>query len=483
MHYNRAEPPIGNHILRRGKSPSTWLGYKTVSKKYREFIQARLVTFPQRMKDDWLLILQRWNIDIPPHLPPTTLLCDHELALFAIHSHDILGYGKASLDKIVSWQNESSRDIVGSPYYSRRDFRAAIKILRTEDWYRRHIATRGKVVPVHFLSSLENLRFDSLDVALPLLVFFIGAYGGGRISDLHNKIRLENVTIENQTIFGHQKPIVKIELPELNDKGNGGFITFQCTCNGSHKPNAKGVCNKLVAFEIVHSHVKKELDLFLSTKDRETGELCFRTSAGRGSFIYIRRDPVDWTKGVRLFNRLRISKKSGKILGFYVGGVRNHGLSKTAITKQYHRALELAGMSPEEAKQYKYHGLRRTTATLQMEYGDNLPESEVMKATRHSSKRSFRLYNQESAQKLARHANRQTDIAFLTGVISDWRQTRNEHPAPNPVEVQKLREAIVNNGYTISMLRNDSYWTNSRIMRFLLVQLNTTTNKIPKLIK
>ena len=76
----------------------------------------------------------------------------------------------------------------------------------------------------------------------------------------------------------------------------------------------------------------------------------------------------------------------------------------------------------EEAKQYKYHGLRRTTATLQMEYGDNLPESEVMKATRHSSERSFRLYNQESAQKLARHANRQTDIAFLAGVISDWRQ-------------------------------------------------------------
>ena len=162
--------------------------------------------------------------------------------------------------------------------------------------------------------------------------------------------------------------------------------------------------------------------------------------------------------------------------------VCNHGLSKTAITKQYHRALELAGMSPEEAKQYKYHGLRRTTATLQMEYGDNLTESEVMKATRHSSKRSFRLYNQESAQKLARHAHRQTDIAFLTGVISDWRLARNEHPVPNPVEVQKLREAIVNSGYTISMLRNDSYWTSGRIMRFLLQKLNVTTKKLPGLI-
>ena len=84
---------------------------------------------------------------------------------------------------------------------------------------------------------------------------------------------------------------------------------------------------------------------------------------------------------------------------------------------------------------------------------------------------------------MARHANRQTDIAFLTGVISDWRQSRNEHPVPNPVEVQKLREAIVNSGYTISMLRNDSYWTNSRIMRFLMGKLNTATKKIPQLIK
>ena len=89
--YSRTEPPIGINILCRGKSPSTWLGYKTVSKKYREFIQARIATFPKRMKEDWGLILQRWNIDIPPHLPPTTLLCDHELALFVLYSHDILG--------------------------------------------------------------------------------------------------------------------------------------------------------------------------------------------------------------------------------------------------------------------------------------------------------------------------------------------------------------------------------------------------------
>ena len=58
------------------------------------------------------------------------------------------------------------------------------------------------------MNSLEKLNFDTLDVALPLLVFFIGAYGGGRISDLHSKIMLRNITVEEQTIFGDQKPII-----------------------------------------------------------------------------------------------------------------------------------------------------------------------------------------------------------------------------------------------------------------------------------
>ena len=145
--YERSETPVGINILCRGKSPSTWLGYKTVSNKYRDFIQARIVTFPKRMKEDWGLILQRWNIDIPPHLPPTTLLCDHELALFVLYSHDILGNGKASLDKIVSWQNESSRDIVGCPYYSRRDFRAAVKILRQRIGIGGILLVEGKLFP------------------------------------------------------------------------------------------------------------------------------------------------------------------------------------------------------------------------------------------------------------------------------------------------------------------------------------------------
>ena len=120
--YERIDPSVGSNIISRGKSPSTWLGYKNVSRKYFNFIQARMGTFPLRMKEDWAHILQRWDIDIPPYLPPTSLLCDHELALFALYSSDILGYGKTSLGKIVFWQNESSRDFAGSPYYSKRTF-------------------------------------------------------------------------------------------------------------------------------------------------------------------------------------------------------------------------------------------------------------------------------------------------------------------------------------------------------------------------
>ena len=90
--YEDIESSVGMDIITRGKSPSTWLGYKTVSRRYREFIKARLTSFPAKMEDDWRQILERWDIAIPPHLPPTTLLCDHELALFAIHSRDILGY-------------------------------------------------------------------------------------------------------------------------------------------------------------------------------------------------------------------------------------------------------------------------------------------------------------------------------------------------------------------------------------------------------
>ena len=43
---------IGENIMTRGRSPSTWLGYKTVSRRYKEFITARLDSYPPRMRDD-----------------------------------------------------------------------------------------------------------------------------------------------------------------------------------------------------------------------------------------------------------------------------------------------------------------------------------------------------------------------------------------------------------------------------------------------
>ena len=79
----------------------------------------------------------------------------------------------------------------------------------------------------------------------------------------------------------------------------------------------------------------------------------------------------------------------------------------------------MAAVQQHELLSYSFHGLRRTAATIEMEFGDNLPEWEVMKAMRHTSTRCFRLYNQDSAQHLARHTNGDTEIAFLTSVVCD----------------------------------------------------------------
>ena len=109
----------------------------------------------------------------------------------------------------------------------------------------------------------------------------------------------------------------------------------------------------------------------------------------------------NWVNGVRLINQVKRDSSSGKITGFKVGGITNPGMRKQKITKFYHTALLLAGIPRQDIETFTFHGLRRTAVTMQMEYGDNLPEEEVMKATRHTSTRCFRLYNQESAQKQA----------------------------------------------------------------------------------
>ena len=143
---------------------------------------------------------------------------------------------------MLSWKNEASRDIKHS---QRRVYRAAIKILRSQPWYREYVVKRAQTVPVKYLRVFEEFHITSLDIALPLLVFFIGAYGGGRVGDLHTKILLKHIKVHNTTIYGILKPIITITLPAENDKSNGGAITFQCSCPGYHDENALGVCNKL----------------------------------------------------------------------------------------------------------------------------------------------------------------------------------------------------------------------------------------------
>ena len=64
--------------------------------------------------------------------------------------------------------------------------------------------------------------------------------------------------------------------------------------------------------------------MILSRQDRETEKLRFRTSAADGNkFQYITKSADLWKREVRLFNRIRVSKKTGKILGFFVGGIKN----------------------------------------------------------------------------------------------------------------------------------------------------------------
>ena len=364
---------------------------------------------------------------------------------------------------MVSWQNEASRDITN---VQRREFRAVVKILRSQRWYREYKVKRAQTIPTQYLCVIEQFHIKDLDTALPLLIFFLGAYGGARVGDIHNKILLKHVKLHNTTIYGVMKPIVTITLPAENDKGNGGVITFQCSCPGSHDIEALGVCNKLQCFQIVHKALLEAVNSYLQKWTDTTGLISFRPS--RDNNYHQTLHWKAWIQGIRLINQVKRDKSTGKIIGFKVGGITNPGMKKERITTLFHKALEFAGVQQHELGSYSFHGLRRTAATIQMEFGDNLPEWEVMKATRHTSTRCFRLYNQESAQQLARHTNRDTEIAFLTGVVCDWRTTQGLSTDPNPMEISLLRQAIKAQGLSVHELRTNKKWTNSKVIQLLL---------------
>ena len=452
-------------ILKQYKCCSTWRGYKTNSNRFHSFLTQ---LYSQKLTQEESTALLNWDISIPPHLPPTSLLTDQILSTFALYCVKNLQLSRPSFNKMITWQNEASRDITNA---CRSEFRAVVKILRTQPWYREYQVKRAHIIPAKYLSVIEEFNVTSLDTALPFLVFFLGAYGGARVSDIHSKILLKHIKLHNTTIYGVVKPIVTITLPAENDKGNGGVITFQCTCPGNHDPKAVGVCNKLRCFNIVHKVLLESVNAYLRKWTDQDGVISFpkgNTASNNTNSSWTSIHWKTWAQGVKLFNQAVRDRDNGKIIGFKVGGIQNRGMKKAKITALYHKALILAGLPKKELASYTFHGLRRTAATIQMEYGDNLPEIEVMKATRHTSTRCFRLYNQESVQKLARHTNRDTEIAYLTGVVCQWRKANGLNEDPNPVEISLLRQAIKSHGLTIHELRTDKHWTNKDVIQLLL---------------
>ena len=451
-----------SELLLNYASCSTWAGYKTSSNRFKLFLNT---VYYVELSVSQKSALKDWDISLPPHLPPTKLLTDPIISGFAMYCVDTLHLSRPSLNKMVSWQNEASRDIMNS---QRRAFRATIKILRSQPWYREYIVKRAKTVPVQYLRFFEEYHITGLDAALPLLVFFLGAYGGGRVGDLHSKILLKHIKVHNTSIYGTLKPIVTITLPAENDKGNGGVITFQCSCPGNHDESALGICNKLRSFQIVHKALLSDVNSYLRKWTDPDGIMWFRRNTPNELTSWNHKPLKDWVSGVRLLHQVKRHKITKKITGFNMGGVNNRGMKRERITGLYHKALLMAGVPLYDVGSYTFHGLRRTAATIQMEFGDNLSETEVMKATRHTSKRCFRLYNQESVQHLARHTNRDTEIAYLTGVVSDWRASNKLNVDPNPVEISLLRKAIKAHELTVHELRTDPHWSNTDVIQLLL---------------
>ena len=445
-------------ILRQYKSCSTWRGYKTNSNRFHSFLTQ---LYSPELTQEQIDAIIKWDISLPPHLPPNALLTDKILSTFALYCINDLHLTRPSFNKMVAWHNEASRDISN---LQRREFRATVKVLRSQPWYREYEVKRAKTIPTKYLSIFERYHVTNLDTALPFLVFFLGSYGGARVSDLHTKILLKHIKIHNTTIYGVVKPIVTITLPAENAKGNGGAITFQCSCPGNHDVEALGICNKLCCFQIVHKALLDTVNRYLRKWTAPDGVISFVDTKGTWSYMHWKK----WVQGVRLINQVTRDKTNGEIIGFKVGGLRNRGMKKEKITSLYHKALLLVGVQKNKLRSYTFHGLRRTAATIQMEFGDNLPEQEVMKATRHTSTRSFRLYNQESVQKLARHTNRDTEIAYLTGVVCEWRESQKLSADPNPIEVSLLRQAIKSYGLTVHELRTDKHWTSKDVIQLLL---------------
>ena len=69
---------------------------------------------------------------------------------------------------------------------------------------------------------------------------------------------------------------------------------------------------------------------------------------------------------------------------------------------------------------------------------------------------------------MAKHTNRDTEIAILTGVVCDWRAAQGLSADPNPIEISLLRRAIKSRGLSVHELRTHKKWTSNDVIQLLL---------------
>ena len=130
-----------SEILQQYKTCSTWRGYKTNSNRFWRFLTEILYEPLTHMRRR---ALKYWDISLPPILPSTELLTDKNLAAFSLFCVKQLHLSRPSFNKMVSWQNEASRDITNA---KRREFPAMVKILCSQPWYQEDKVKRAQTIP------------------------------------------------------------------------------------------------------------------------------------------------------------------------------------------------------------------------------------------------------------------------------------------------------------------------------------------------
>ena len=81
-----------------------------------------------------------------------------------------------------------------------REIRTAIKISRSQKWYKDYSVKRPKTELVYFLKVREEFHIlidFNTSLPIPVCIFFIRVSGGDRIGDFHIKSMLLNIEMHN----------------------------------------------------------------------------------------------------------------------------------------------------------------------------------------------------------------------------------------------------------------------------------------------